>query len=388
MSLTDKADTDVAKAPNCLSIWKQGRQGAGLWRSLGRVESGDAADLSSNDYLGLARNPALLRRLESVSKELPMGSGGSRLLGGNHLEHLKLEQMFCRWKAAPAALCFPSGFQANLSVFQTVAKIFTKSACSEKTGPLVFSDARNHASMIDGMRLARLEVEVYAHLDMDDLERKLQKAKLDHPNRSLVIATETVFSMTGLMVPASIGDIAKKHNAVLVADEAHSIGVLGENAEGMFLHADNLILVHPCGKALASAGAVVTASKAFIEALLQEGRGFVYSTGLSPWLARGIQVAAEWIREHKGFRLGFLQELKSVFGIDHPILPVAMGSNHRAQVAVEYLSKQGWDAYSIRYPTVPKGKELLRLSLNPFIDLKKLQKNLAETNSFLKNQGL
>ena len=127
-----------------LEKWRFAKSQNGLWRELGSAKVDPRKDLSSNDYLGLLQNQEFCESLKDISGKTQMGSGGSRLLGGNQPEHLALEKLFCEWKNAPAALCFASGFQANLSVFQMLAKVFDQ--------PLVFSDARNHASMIDGMR--------------------------------------------------------------------------------------------------------------------------------------------------------------------------------------------------------------------------------------------
>ena len=365
---------------NQVSSWQSQRLAQGLWRELGEISFDPSRDLSSNDYLGLSHDREFRRILEGVSSELPMGSRGSRLLGGNHPEHLELEEDFCAWKQAPAALCFPSGFQANISVFQTIAKLFE--------GALVFSDARNHASMIDGMRLARLETQVYRHLDLDDLDVRLQQARRLSPARTLIVATEAVFSMTGLAVSLSIQDVAEKHGAWLVVDEAHSIGLLGHQGQGLFQHAPNLILTHPCGKALAAAGAVVTGPVGFIDALRQEGRGFIYSTGLSPWLAKGIRLAATWIKKHDEERNQFLDEIEKRFGLKHPIFGLEMASNEKAQQGSMYLRDLGWMVYPIRYPTVPRGAESIRLSLNPLVDLASLEHDLKAMATFLKVRSL
>jgi len=304
-----------------------------------------------------------------------MGSTGSRLLGGNHAEHIKLEEAFCLWKGATAALCFVSGFQANLSVFQTIAKIYEN--------PMVFSDARNHASMIDGMRLARLDTQIYPHLAMGELRNSLAAARENFPDRTLVVATEAVFSMTGLVVPQVVSSICKEYNALLVVDEAHSVGVLGDQCEGLFRHVPNLVLVHPCGKALASSGAVVTGSQAFIDALLQEGRGFVYSTGMSPWLAKGIRIAVQWVQANMDTPKDFLKRIRNQFDLAHPIFSLPMGSNAASQKAADFLRSRGWFVLPIRYPTVPRGQEMLRLSLNPGVDLDLLQADMQEMHALL-----
>jgi 8-amino-7-oxononanoate synthase len=335
---------------------------------LRHLETVQGFDLSSNDYLGLASDPRMKQAvLEGMNSSSRMASTGSRLLSGQDEAWTVLEHDFARWVGAEAALYFTSGYAANIGLLSSLLR----------PEDVVFSDSANHASLIDGMRLAKCRRVIFPHLDLNVLENELRRAA--NVSGIRVIVVESIFSMEGDRAPLTdFVNLAERYGAELIVDEAHATGVRGPGGSGCVaeagLSARVLATVHTCGKALAAAGAFVCGSENLRRFLINRARTFIFNTGLPPYFA--AQVAA-------GMNLGseaeceraLLIELSSFLrnelrksgfdtgNSDSQIVPVILGPNHAAVKFAEYLSTQGFGAYAIRPPTVPEGRARLRLSL-------------------------
>jgi 8-amino-7-oxononanoate synthase len=332
------------------------------------LETPGGINLCSNDYLGLATDPRLKQAvLDAVARADSAGATGSRLLSGNSREWEELESCFAEFAGTEAALYFGSGYAANLGLLSSLLK----------PGDVIFSDARNHASLIDGIRLARAEKVIYPHGDMRFLEHAL-RAHAGGAGARLIV-TESVFSMEGDVAPlAELLRLAKDFGAELVLDEAHAIGVCGPRGRGvaaeMGIERDVLAIVHTCGKALASAGAFVCCSNALRDFLVNHARTFIFTTAMPPYLAGQIRAAVDLAREAESERIhlreiaALLRDGLAAAGINFGasathIVPVLLGSNQTALHVASELQRKGFAVRAIRPPTVPPGTARLRISL-------------------------
>jgi len=325
-------------------------------------------DFSSNDYLGLATDPRMKQAVtEGVVYAARIASTGSRLLSGQSEAWTFLEQDFARWVGTDAALYFTSGYAANIGLLSAILR----------PEDIVFSDSANHASIIDGIRLAKCARVIFPHLDLEFLEEELRRNTSASGAR--VIVVESIFSMEGDRAPlAELAALADRYGAQLIVDEAHSIGVRGPGGSGCVaeagLSARVLATVHTCGKALASAGAFVCGSENLRFFLINRARTFIFNTALPPYFASQVSagmklaVAANAGRSRLVQLSAFLRsELqKNDFPVtenESHIVPVILGSNDATVHFAEYLRARGFGVRPIRPPTVPAGKARLRISL-------------------------
>jgi 8-amino-7-oxononanoate synthase len=349
---------------------------AGLYRRLRRVENEQGPTLildgrevinfSSNNYLGLANHPALAEAAKKAIDLYGCGSGASRLISGNMALHEELESRLAAFKGTEAALVFNSGFQANTGILSTLTG----------EGDVIFSDALNHASVIDGCRLSRAKTFVYAHGDLDRLESALKQAG---GARRRLIVTETIFSMDGDEAPlAGIVDLAEEYGAMVMVDEAHATGVFGPNGAGVVakLGLGDRVAVQmgTLGKALGGFGAYVAGSRALRELLINRCRSFIYTTSLPPAVT-AMAIAAIDLVEREAERREALwrncQALKeglSGLGFflaesQSPILPLVIGDPALCMKFSERLLDHGVFAQGIRPPTVPPGTSRLRITV-------------------------
>jgi 8-amino-7-oxononanoate synthase len=332
------------------------------------LDSPGGINLNSNDYLGLASDPRLKRVVvDAVAQATTVGSTGSRLLSGNAREWEEAERNFAQFAGTEAALYFGSGYAANVGLLSSILK----------PGDTVFSDARNHASLIDGIRLSGASKVIYPHGDLSFLENALR----EHAGvtGAKVIVTETVFSMEGDIAPMhGLTSLARKYGAALVLDEAHATGVLGPQGRGVAAEhgceREIFAIVHTCGKALASAGAFVCGGHALKDYLVNRARTFIFSTAMPPYFARQIQAAVELAREADAERAHLreiataLREELSARGFDcgtsaTHIVPVMLGTNEMALHVASELQQSGFAVRAIRPPTVPEGSARVRFSL-------------------------
>lgn len=339
-----------------------------LRSELRQLETVRGVDLSSNDYLGLAGDPRMkVALLEGVYSASRLASTGSRLLSGHHEAWTQLERDFARWVGAETALYFTSGYAANVGLLSALLR-------PEDT---VFSDSANHASLIDGMRLAKCRRVIFPHRDLNFLEDALRQPAPAAGARLIVV--ESIFSMEGDRAPLpDLANLAERYGAELVVDEAHATGVAGPRGCGAVaaagLSAQVLATVYTCGKAMAAAGAFVCGSEKLRSFLVNRARTFLFNTGLPPYFAAqifaGMSLAqdAEPERAHLAKLSSFLRhELRShgfeIQGSDSQIVPVVLGSNEAAIYFAEYLTAKGFGIRAIRPPTVPSGSARLRVSL-------------------------
>jgi 8-amino-7-oxononanoate synthase len=343
---------------------------AGLLRTL-RPPSG--IDLSSNDYLGLARDPRVVQALIAGAARDGCGSTGSRLLRGDREAFVATEQRFAAFKGTERALYFSSGYLANLAVLTTLPE----------KGDVIFSDARNHASLIDAVRLSAADHVVFPHNDAAALGIALSTWRSESSRRGdaqIFVVVESVFSMDGDRAPLfDYATLCRAHGAALVVDEAHAVGLFGARGSGLIeeagLDRDDCVSVNAAGKALGVAGAFVAGPAWAIEYLIQRARPFMFSTAPPPALAPAIDASLEIVAREPERRHLVLERAASArralmaAGIPvrpdrSPIVPILIGDNDRSTLVAERLNAQGFDIRAIRPPTVPPGTARLRLSVN------------------------
>jgi 8-amino-7-oxononanoate synthase len=327
-------------------------------------------DLSSNDYLQLARRPSLATALSEAARLEGCGSTGSRLLRGERPAWRRIEQRFAEFKGAEAALYFGSGYAANVGTLGTLIG----------RTDLVFSDERNHASILDGIQLAHARRIKFPHCDAAALARLLAAAPAD---ATKIIVTESLFSMDGDVAPlADYATLAKETGAALIVDEAHAVGVYGERGSGLVEEAgvnDAVFLtINPAGKAMGVAGAFVAGPAWAIEYLVQRSRPFIFSTAPPPPIAAALDASLTLIEKEPELRSdlkrksALLGNLLSEAGVAHSsgsqIIPIILGSNERATAAAAELQREGFDVRAIRPPAVPEGSARLRVSVNIGLD--------------------
>src|SRR5882672_2825102 len=335
---------------------------------LRHLETVSGIDLSSNDYLGLATFPRMKQTiLEGVSRAPRIASTGSRLLSGHDDAWTLLEHDFAKWVGAEAALYFTSGSAANIGLLSAVLR----------PDDIIFSDSANHASLIDGMRLAKCRRVIFPHLDLNALEGELRWSHSGSGARFIVV--ESIFSMDGDRAPLrDLATLAARYDAELIVDEAHATGVCGPGGRGCVAEAGLtgrvFASVHTCGKALAAAGAFVCGSEALRRFLINRSRIFIFNTALPPYfaaqVAAGMRLAAtaETERTHIANLGGFLRnELQGngfdTAGSDSHLVPIVLGTNDVALAFASRLQARGFGIRAIRPPTVPRGTARLRVSL-------------------------
>jgi 8-amino-7-oxononanoate synthase len=352
------------------------------FRTLEILDGTDGLNLSSNDYLGLSTDPRLKQAtIEAVARAGRVGSTGSRLLSGNSRECEEIEAEFAAFAGTEAAVYFGSGYLANIGLFSSLLR----------PGDTVFSDARNHASLIDGMRLSGATKIIYPHGDLEFLEGALRAAANGTGARAIV--SETVFSMEGDVAPlAELVALARRYDAAVVVDEAHAIGVWGPEGRGIAaelgLEREMLAVLHTCGKALASAGAFVCGSGALREHLINRARTFIFSTAMPPYMAGQIRAAlalargAEAERAHLRTIAAAFREGLAAAGLpcgtsSTQIVPVMLGTNEAALHVAGELQRDGFAVKAIRPPTVPGGTARIRISLTSRITMDDIHRLVA-----------
>lgn len=329
-------------------------------------------DFASNDYLGLADSDALRAALAAgIERGLPAGSGGSRLLRGNHEEHEALEAHAARHYGSEAALFFATGFAANAALFATLPQ----------RGDIVVHDELIHASAHDGMKLGRAGRVAAAHNHAQAFEDIIVRWRAGGGAGTPWIAVESLYSMDGDRAPlAQLAEVADRHDAVLIVDEAHATGVFGPGGGGL-AHAlprrDNLVTLHTCGKALGAEGALLCAPQIVCDFLVNRGRPFIFSTAPSPlmaWLVRqAIEIVANEPERQARLHALVRHAAERLVPLGIPasgtqILPVVIGNNDRTMRIAGQLRDTGFDIRGIRPPTVAAGTARLRVAITLNVD--------------------
>lgn len=330
-------------------------------------------DFTSNDYLGLAESEDLRRAAaDAVSRGVPVGSGGSRLLRGNHPEHEVLEAEAAAYFGAETALYFGGGYVANLAIFATLPQ----------RGDIVVHDELIHASVHEGLRRGRAEFVGVKHNDIGAFDAAIVRWRAAGGKGRPWLSVESLYSMDGDSPDlAALFDIAERHDAMIVIDEAHATGVLGPNGRGLaaaFEGRDNLITLHTCGKALGTVGGFILAPEIIRDFLVNRARPFIFATAPSPLVAAITRVALDISRTNpeRRERLARLvkfagSELRRRCNIEpsgSQILPIIVGADQAAVALAASLQRRGFDIRAIRPPTVPEGTARLRIALTLNVD--------------------
>jgi len=336
------------------------------------VDGRELLAFCSNDYLGLAAHPSLVDALREGAARYGAGSGASHLISGHSRAHALLEERFAGFLAphleAPRALYFCTGYMANLAVLSALAGRDAD----------IFSEELNHASLIDGARLSRANVRVFAHGDTAALEALL---KASSAKKKLVV-TDSVFSMDGDLAPLpALLQLCEQYGAWLVVDDAHGFGVLGENGRGALEHfglrSPHCVYIGTLGKAAGVAGAFVAAHATVIEWLVQRARPYIYTTAAPPALAHALLASMDLIagdegRQRRAHLRALVAQLRGALRLqrwkllpsDTAIQPVVIGDNEETMRAAAALHEQGFWVPGIRPPTVPAGSARLRITLS------------------------
>lgn len=365
------------KLPARYAAFVEQRKQQSLYRSRRLLETAQGAQVivngrpmvnfSSNDYLGLANHPDLVTAMQKAADTYGVGSGASHLVIGHSRLHHQLEERLADFTGYESALLFSSGYMANVG---------TLNALSQK-GDLILQDKLNHASLLDAGLLAEATMKRYGHNDMQALSRRLQAAG---EYEQTFVATDAVFSMDGDIAPLpQMVALAESRQALLMVDDAHGFGVLGEQGKGSREHfhlsaSDIPIYMATLGKALGVCGAFVAGEKALIEYLIQCSRNYIYTTALPPSAAGAVLAALDvmakesWRRQHlqqliQRFRQGMSQWQQLLLPSDTAIQPLVVGESDAALQLSDYLGQQGFLVSAIRAPTVPAGTARLRITL-------------------------
>ena len=335
---------------------------------IARVDGQEVLNFASNDYLGLAGNAEIAQALADGALRWGAGSGASHLVSGHLTPHDQLENEIAAFTGFERALTFSTGYLANLAVTPTLAG----------RGDAVFADKLNHASLIDAMQLAKAngaEVQRYPHNDVAALERQLAASNAARK----VIVTDAVFSMDGDLAPLPlIFELAERHDAWLVIDDAHGFGVLGRHGEGSLAHfnlpaSPRILLMCTLGKAAGVGGAFVAGSATAIEYLLNKGRSYIFTTAAPPAIACALSKSLQIIRNGDALRANLMARIAQLRDglAGKPLLPSAtaiqpyiVGDNEAAVALSKALWERGLWVPAIRPPTVPKGTARLRISVS------------------------
>lgn len=347
-------------------------QRAGLWRQLrefpasgGKVPMDGRIHLnfSSNDYLNFSRDPDLAEAATRAAREYGCGAGASRLMSGNLPIHAELESAIARLVGQDCALLFPSGYQCNTAVITALVG----------KGDVIYSDALNHASLIDGARLSRADVKVFSHADAEHLERRILEGGAF---RRRIIVTESLFSMDGDTAPLdALALIAARHDCLLVVDEAHAFGVLGKGgglACELGIRPD--VTIGTLSKSAGAAGGFAATSPILRDLFINKARPFIFSTGLSPMVAAAALEAVLKMERHPDLgaqllsRSQYFLDALQRHGVDASpsgtqIIPLFVGDNLAAVSLAQSMQREGIIATGIRPPTVPDGTARVRFSI-------------------------
>lgn len=351
----------------------------GILRSLREIESAQGPEakldgrrvvmLCSNNYLGLADHPRLREAAVRAIERYGFGTGGARLISGAMTSHRELEEKIARFKRTEAALVFNSGYHANLGIISALAG----------RDAIIYSDALNHASIIDGCRLSGASVRVYRHADANHLETLLKKDARGQRKPARLVVSDTVFSMDGDTAPLpDLVSVASRFGAWLMVDEAHATGVFGATGGGLveeFGLQDGVpIQMGTLGKALGCFGAYVAGSRDLIDLLINKARSFIFTTSLPPAVCAAAAEAVDLVKKGTGLRKNLWKRTHEYveglnrLGIESakprsPIIPIVIGENRETMTTCAKLLKRGVFAQGIRFPSVPKGTARLRTSI-------------------------
>lgn len=331
------------------------------------VEGRSLINFCSNDYLGLAGHPDISLALKQATDVYGTGSGASHLVTGHSVVHHELEEQLAEYTGRPRALLFSTGYMANIGAINALIG----------RRDLVLQDQLNHASLLDGGRLSQADFQRYKHVNMASLEQRLEQSSAE---RKLIV-TDGVFSMDGNLAPLrEISRLAEKHSAWLMVDDAHGVGVLGQQGGGLVEELNMTVeqvpvLVGTLGKSFGTFGAFVAGSEALIETLIQFSRSYIYTTALPPVIAAATLASLKIVREESWrrdrlvqlvarFRRGAQQIGLQLAESNTPIQPVLINNDEKVMQVGQQLRAAGFLVGAIRPPTVPVGTGRLRITFS------------------------
>jgi 8-amino-7-oxononanoate synthase len=353
-----------------------------LFRRLREIESSSGPDIefagrklvnfASNDYLGFANEPALRDAAKAAIDQYGVGTGASRLVSGTLSAHLRLEERLASFKHTEASLVFSSGYATAVGTLGALCR----------RDDVIILDKLSHACLIDGAKLSGAVVRVFPHNHLGKLESHLRWARENYPDSRIVVVTESVFSMDGdwAQLPEII-TLKNRFDALLLLDEAHAVGVIGNHGRGLATYlnlADKVdVQMGTLSKALGCSGGYICGSRRLIDLLVNRARSFIYSTAPSPAVAAAAHAAIDFLDSPAGERrrqtlrqnlAQFAEEMPALFGsgrkVHSAIIPVLLGTAASALDASQSLVEKGYFVPAIRYPTVPKDAARLRVTLS------------------------
>lgn len=348
-------------------------------------------DFASNDYLGFSKNESIFHKAHELliqKKATQNGATGSRLLSGNHFLYEETESFIAQFHQSESALIFNSGYDANIGLFSSVPQ----------RNDIVLYDEFSHASIRDGLQMSLAKSYKFKHNDLNDLEKLLQR--FENKLSEIYIVTESVFSMDGDSPDIlKLANLSEKHNALLIIDEAHSLGVFGNKGQGLVqeltLQDKVFARIMTFGKGLGCHGAAILGSKKLKEYLINFSRSFIYTTALPPHSIATILIAyqelersQEKIKKLQENSLFFNQNISSIFNstnYNSSIKSIIISGNERVKNASIYLNNKGFDVKPILSPTVSEGQERLRFCLHSYNSKKEIKEALLSLEKHLIN---
>lgn len=354
-----------------------------------KLVSQSGIDFSSNDYLALSNSERIKHAIRTaIDNGVPVGSGGSRLLRGNHDVFEQLEVAAASFFNSDQTLYFNSGYVANLAIFTTLPQ----------PQDLILYDERVHASVLDGIKASRASHMAMRHNDVAQIANTIsewrKKGGLGHP----WVAVESLYSMEGDFSPLpDLLAVLNQHDGFLVIDDAHATGVFGANGRGLSAtlgKQENIIALHTCGKALGVSGALLCVNSVFYQYLINRARAFIFTTAPSPLLAVGVSESLKIMSDEPEhitrlkklvtYANEQLNDLTGIEGSGSQILPVIIGKNDQAMRIAHRMQTLGFDIRAIRPPTVSEGTARLRLSITLHVNEEKIHKMLTHLSYLIK----
>jgi 5-aminolevulinate synthase len=350
-----------------LEVNKSAQHFPGFYYSDEKGQQHAAVNWCSNDYLSMSTNEEVISKLGFVTNRSGTGSGGTRNISGTTNHHKELEKTLATWHRKEAALLFNGAYQANVTTLQTLGKNIP--------GLVFFSDERNHASIIEGIRGCKNEKKIFRHNDVEHLEELLRSVPSDTPK---LIVFESVYSMSGTISPVkAIAELAKKYGALTYIDEVHGVGLYGESGAGILEQEGQQhsidIINGTLSKAVGVFGGYIAASAIIIDFVRSFGSGFIFTTSLPPAICAAANKSIQFIQQNGQLRKHFFEnvrQLRAVFANNEigfgqndshiTIIPMEDATKCR-QIATQLLDKHGVYLQPINYPTVPVGEECLRI---------------------------